>query len=512
MTDWWLPITTLTLPHSISSITAPVQTEFYYKGYKFTCAVVQLGQGRALTIHDDRGQVLALQPEQRRGLVRWQRPTGAEVRLVDLRSPGFSELIHAAMAAIATEMLPVQVESIANLEMPLASEIALPQSSFWEPENAPEGQPHDQSTAGRATAGPLTKKPNESQEELPTSSEPNGKPPAQSLPASSVELNLETCRSQTWATDPEPVAELAAKPTPKEDPEAISDRLMPVLARLEQLSQQFQDFSIHQEQRFHRLETELSQRESALQTQEAYLRQIQLHLGQQTTQLDLSDLKQQLVDHLGKSVWRSLRPRTRQDLYAAYRQGETLKRDRTATQPDYSEAGLRLGFVVEREVIQPFFQALYDYSRNTGFQEIGGLSLGQQRRYTLGMLPPLLAEQWYSLRDRPLRQPQRADEDDLYGLVSFNRTVSQGDRDRIQAFLKTWSHPLAQWLQRQSTAAASTIDQVNKLRNIAAHAESILHFWQYELMQSLVLGTRSTPGLFSQIFTQSEPLTLDKDQ
>jgi hypothetical protein len=95
------------------------------------------------------------------------------------------------------------------------------------------------------------------------------------------------------------------------------------------------------------------------------------------------------------------------------------------------------------------------------------MNLGQKQRYTLGMLPSLLATHWYSFQDKALRQNHPSLAEELYYVVSSNQ-MSQGDRHLIKQFLQTWEHPVAQWLVNHEVAAASTIDQINKLRTIAA--------------------------------------------
>ncbi|NJO11373.1 MAG: hypothetical protein HC873_18970, partial [Leptolyngbyaceae cyanobacterium SL_1_1] len=58
---------------------------------------------------------------------------------------------------------------------------------------------------------------------------------------------------------------------------------------------------------------------------------------------------------MGDAVWFCLQPKSQKDLYAAYKHQALLQAEgENASQLDYSEAGLRLSFAVEREVIRPF--------------------------------------------------------------------------------------------------------------------------------------------------------------
>ena len=133
---------------------------------------------------------------------------------------------------------------------------------------------------------------------------------------------------------------------------------------------------------------------------------------------------------------------------------------------------------------------------------MGGLMLGPKKKYTLGMLPPLIAKQWYSLRDDILQHRSQVPEDDWYCSASMVQQVNQRDRRLIQKFLRQWQHPVAEWLAKSGVAAASSLDQINKLRNTAAHAESFLYGWQFDLLQTLVIGNETKRGIFQEIFSK----------
>ncbi|MCS6815347.1 MAG: single-stranded-DNA-specific exonuclease RecJ, partial [Cyanobacteria bacterium] len=141
-------------------------------------------------------------------------------------------------------------------------------------------------------------------------------------------------------------------------------------------------------------------------------------------------------------------------------------------------------------------RGLYDAALEQGTSEVGGILLSPSKKYTLGMVPPLLASQWYSLRDQALKQGMLLSEADLYCTVSYNdHRVSPSDRQLVRQFLKRWKHPLANWFSKGDVAAASTIDQINKLRNMAAHAENFLYDWQFELLRQLVVGDATKAGI-----------------
>ncbi len=263
------------------------------------------------------------------------------------------------------------------------------------------------------------------------------------------------------------------------------------------LQQQLTELSSDRQQIVTNLEQDVQRYAQAIHQQESHIQELQAHIGQQVTLIDAEDIKYRLQDQLGKKVWQRLDSQSRHDLYVAYRHYEALKSDQYTSQIcDYSEAGLRLGFVVEREVVQPFFRGLYDIALEKGTTEVGGILLSPSRKYTLGMVPPLLATQWYSLRDHALKQGVLLGEAELYCTVSYNdHRVSTADRQLMRQFLKHWKHPLANWFSKGDVAAASTIDQINKLRNISAHAESFLYDWQFELLRRLIVGDESQTGI-----------------
>jgi hypothetical protein len=48
--------------------------------------------------------------------------------------------------------------------------------------------------------------------------------------------------------------------------------------------------------------------------------------------------------------------------------------------------------------------------------------------------------------------------------------------------------------------AAASLDQISRLRNIAAHGESFLYEWHYKLLRQLIVGGANRRGLFRQIY------------
>jgi single-stranded-DNA-specific exonuclease RecJ len=379
---------------------ASPRIQFYYNKRKYICGISQTGDSRELRIRNPEGQVLLIQPQQRRG---WLGKRREEAEAIDVSHPHYFNLIRAALSALEleekTQLLYTKTQLLAEKDR-----------------------------------------------------------------------QIDTLNQQLQILDRE----------------------------LHQLSQEKQ-------QRFQSLQMELQQRQSTIQGHETQIAELQLQLSQgKSKPLKLDDLKQQIRTQLGDTVWKSLNPHSQRDLLAALRHQHTIQSEAfTAQVADYSEAGLRLGFSVEREIIQPFFRQLHQYLLNNGgSDEIGGIPLRPRKKYTLGMLPPLLAAQWYSFRENTLNNSLQLPDDDLYCTLKLDH-VNQKDRSTVKAFLNQWEHPVAQWLLKHQVAAASAIDQINKLRNIAAHSESSLYPWHYALLQTLVIGGETQYGIFQDIYGAS---------
>jgi len=378
----------------------PSQVEFYYSKRKYSCIISRIGESKELRIKNAEGQVLAVQPRQRIGLLGKRRE---EAKEVDVSLPHYFNLIRAALSA---------------LEISDKSQLI---------------QEKDQL---------LTEK----------------------------NRQIETLHQQ-----------------------------------VELLNQELSQLSSEQQLQFQTLQTDLQAREAAIQAHESHISRLQTELSH-STQLDLEHIRRQVKSKVGEWIWSSLDQRSQKDLYFAYKNHEIIRSEGfTAQIADYSEAGLRLGFAVEREIIHPFFKSLHQFLlTHGGSDEIGGVVLGNRKKYTLGMLPPLIAAQWYSFRDDALKRSSESEEDDLYCMVSFGRQVSQNDRQKLETFLTHWKHPLAEWFNAGAIAAASAIDQINKLRNIAAHAESSLYQWQFEILDALVIGSETKNGIFREIYSKNQ--------
>ncbi len=308
-------------------------------------------------------------------------------------------------------------------------------------------------------------------------------------------------------------------------------------AQIELLEEKISQLSAEQQRRFAALETERKAQENTIQGQEAHIEQMQVQQASSTSlapaapniasnhpiqsTLSSTDIKQQVRADIGDSVWFCLQAASQKDLQAAYRNYQTSHASGTdAHIADYSEAGIRLSFTVEREVVTPFFTDLADFLRNRGIVEVGGISLGSNRqeldseesdhqahsshepghRYRLDSLPPLLADQWRSFSPEQLAQESLTAAGVKVMKVKAKGQIGESDRALLTEFLGQWEHPIAGCFSQKGRQAASSLDQISKLCDIAVRKECFLYQWQYELLHQLIAGKQGKGGLLRQIF------------
>lgn len=268
------------------------------------------------------------------------------------------------------------------------------------------------------------------------------------------------------------------------------------------LEDKITQLSAEKQSAFQELQTELQQQQVAIADKEAHIVQLQTESPRRIVPPpDPQDIKKEVRKALGDSVWFCIQSDSQKDFCSAYRNYHVLQLEGADPDiADYSEAGLRLSFAVEREVVQPFFMDLYDFVRLEGMAEIGGVELGPNQRYTLGMMPSLLAEQWRTFAREALHSQTVVPEKQLYRTIKTKSVLSSRDRDLLVEFFENWEHPMANCFSQKGKQAAASLDQISRLRNIAAHGESFLYEWHYTLLRQLVIGGSNRRGLFRQIY------------
>ncbi|MBD2100664.1 hypothetical protein [Leptolyngbya sp. FACHB-261] len=270
------------------------------------------------------------------------------------------------------------------------------------------------------------------------------------------------------------------------------------------LNQKLNQLSGEQQQQLQDLQLAVADQESQIREREAHLAQLQAQLKQPLPQFDPAKLERIVRTKLGELTWNSISSSSQQDLCTAYEHYKLIGAKNFID--DYTEAGLRLGFVIETEIVSPFFAKLYQFlatgggnaSYGNSFFELGGLTLKPNQEYTLGMLPRLLSNQWETYRSDALEQCSPPDKNKLHRTIVLRDALNHADSQQIKRFLRQWQHPLAQWLGL-GEVAASTLDQITKLRNRAAHPVP-LYLWQFKKLWFLVVGGKTRRGLLGDIY------------
>lgn len=416
------------------------QIEFYYDKRRYTGGVYDNGTVKELRIGNLEGQLLIIQPEQRRGFMG---RAGAISEEIDVSQPYYFNLVRSALMALElaekNQLIQEQVQQLAAQEqqiMQLQDQLILLQQQLSAAQQQCENQlRQNEEIQQRYQQAYQQKIQDRIQDTFDEQKEKLSTEPKQEI-SHDIQENIDTTEDlQSVFADLSAVS-LTAIPEPK--PSAAKP----------------------------------------------------------------DDPKQRLKLDLGETVWNCLDSRSQKELVAAYKKLIAIQTEAeisaTETAVDYSDVGLRLCSVIEREVVQPFFKTMHQFLlKNDEACEIGGVTLRARKKYTVGMVPPLLAAEWQSFQEEALVCSTPLTVDELYAAVT-NSHVDPSDRDTIQVFLSQWEHPLAIWLQ--SPDATSAIAQIDRLLTIAADAENLLYEWQFELLQALILGNPDQPGILRQIY------------
>ena len=287
-------------------------------------------------------------------------------------------------------------------------------------------------------------------------------------------------------------------------------------AQIKLLEEKITQLSTSQQQQFASLETERLAQESAIQGREAQIQQLQLQVSHAPLPNDesssspterarddatRSDVKQQVRKTISDGVWFCLQAASQKDLQAAYQNYQRVYVDGPEARiEDYSAAGDRLASVVNREVAVPFFEALQTFIAAQNLDRLGNVRLGATQGYRLGMMPPLLASQWRTFSAGQLLERSLSEEGVSTVSAKAPQVITDGDRDLLQQFLTQWEHPMATCLSKKHRQAASSLDQIAQLHDIAIRPERCLYRWQYELLHQLIAGSGGRGGLLREIF------------
>lgn len=258
------------------------------------------------------------------------------------------------------------------------------------------------------------------------------------------------------------------------------------------------------------LEKELKVRELKIEAEREKCLQLERKLEDIPKSINPEESIRKVKNKIGEFSWSQLTRFSQKKLCDSYSRYQAILHSFTVLQDDYSEAGLGLCLVAERELLDPFFKNIYRFLSREYLEleneyhsfELGGITIKKQRgKYTLGNLPALLSLQWETFKKEALAQSDRPRDDWMYQTVFFGNHVSDRDRHIIRKFLQQWEHPLARWML-SAEKAASAIDQIRQLRNRIPHHEDILYRWQFERFWCLLLGGRTKKGILEEIFAR----------
>lgn len=428
-----------------SLVTPPTQIEFYYNKRRYAGDVYHNGAGKELRIHNLEGQLLIIQPEQRRGFLGYCRE---DAREIDVSHPYYFNLIRSALCAWE---LAEKDQVIQQKNQLIAAKEQQISNLLHHIEELEQRLKHH--TTGHAS-------------EHSQSSEPS----LVLLGAvdDSDKVNINETVDEIAATLGIDTTDAIAEAAILVDPDPAVD----------------EDSGA----------TSISSTPTQAIGSAASLGSV----GSLAKILEqLVDPKRQLPDLLGDALWRKLDRRSQKDLIAAYQALAALQTAPIAEEEnrDYSDVALRLCSVIEREVVQPFFKRLHQFLQATdGSSEIGGVTLRSRKKYTLGMVPPLLAEHWHSVQDN-VQTTAGADEAECYG--TSVSTVDPTERQLVQTCLQQWQTPLAIWLQ--TPTAASAIARIDRLLTIAADADTIFRQGHFAQLHALVMGSETSAGMLRAI-------------
>lgn len=248
------------------------------------------------------------------------------------------------------------------------------------------------------------------------------------------------------------------------------------------------------------IQNRLAQLEQELQIKHQENRQLQQKIQQilDTDQSSDVHIAEGVKASLG-SIWSALPETDRRDLILATKHClEVEARGFGASLGDYKEAGMRLSAIPER-IVRFIMKNFVQYAERTSNWEIINALRENNRvgKETLGSLPRLVCQEWYTYDERVL-QKEILTEEDYFHLYRLKKIVEEENnlyafmRPHFQRFVETWTYPGTKWL-RQSIAVASTIDKIRLLRNLAIHSD-VFYPWQYGELKCLVCGGTTIDG------------------
>ncbi len=442
---------------------------FMFSNRPYQAQVLQQGEARELQIHNGDGHALVVLLPERKGYL-WI--PGENAQLVNLAEPGYANLIQAALDAIALRqkdhLLQEQARVIAEKDRQIAAlteQLATlnMQLRRLEVPMAPTHPPVSPSSPAPPQSLESPWQPEASIFEVPVPPPSRAEPAAVRASAPSVDARPKLSRKAAGKSAPtsspkqtQKPAQAAAIARPGKQTQVTSAPALPT---------------------------------TQIQTQGM------VHLPAP----DLTLLQQGARAAVGDKVWFCLNGDSQEDLNEAYRQWH-LRLSAGDDSASYGEAGLRLGTVVEREVLYPWLEDLSAFLENQGRDRLGSVSFGEESFYRLSMAAPLLATEWVALQSSALPSDTPPHPDHLYTITRPPNPLSDRDRTLLDTFLTQWEHPLSTWLRQDPPTVAAQLDQISSLHSFAGNPKHPFPAWAWALLHQLVIGSAAAPGILRQIY------------
>ncbi|TVQ17151.1 MAG: single-stranded-DNA-specific exonuclease RecJ [Leptolyngbya sp. DLM2.Bin15] len=528
----------------------PQRVEFTHGDRPYACSISITPTSRELRIQNAQGQVLALQPEQRRGLLGRSRDEAIEI---DVAQPFYFHLIRAALQALQSST-PAEADTQEILEEAIAPVEPTDGQAELDPANETESETEtelEEAIALTSRVDLVEVEPSEPDRDEPDeltivlSHEPeelwdeadmddvDEAALAQEIEALANEGVVEFAgpvvadlylsaqmNAANHADDDEPPQDLASIPGLMTAAQLQSRRAQQPVQPYQAKAAEPVQPSLNPRDPSSALDStpELAHPPSdsiasaasvAVDTDQPaaappLVTNLQLDVSPVGSPLDAlrtdpslfsaPQMRKWLAALMGEPRWEHLQARSQTDLAAAYRGYQAQWQD-GGEAADYSEAGDRFSLAVDREVIQPFFKDLraalvaQDHP-----PEVAGLRLLARKKYTATELLPLLADHWQIAEDADLDDPNPGS----HRLKTVHAPlIAASDRTVIQTFLHAWQHPLAQAMQHQERVNA--IAHLAQLCDRAQQDGVPFYAWHFDQLHHYLLGSDigsdTQPGL-----------------
>lgn len=276
--------------------------------------------------------------------------------------------------------------------------------------------------------------------------------------------------------------------------DAKNEQIKTLREQIDILTLKINQLTTKQQAEFKLLQDRLEANQTEINRRETHISDLRQQIDKFSNRFDANKQRGKIVKHLGQKVWESLSEPSQINLVEAIINYKMIQA--RGILDDYSEAGLRLAYVIETEIVFEFFKSASQYFLDMNINEIGGVKLGGDNAYTIGNLSKLLSRDYEGFRKDLLDSEEVPDLNKLR--QDKHNNIDLRDLEKIQVFLNNWNHPIARWLA-SGRNAASQLEKIRVLRNRASHAVPF-YKWQFSFLWELLIGEKSQYGMLTQIY------------